>query len=66
MMLSWDDSLQVKLIDTNGSIDVSIAEDLVSKGLAKYNAKKMPASKGNSSESMCTTEALLYALYKYD
>ncbi|XP_065909710.1 uncharacterized protein [Dysidea avara] len=49
MMLSWDDSLQVKLIDTNGSIDVSIAEDLVSKGLAKYNAKKMPASKGNSS-----------------
>jgi len=52
-MLSWDDSLLVKLIDTNGSTDISIAADLVSKGFAKYNAKKMSESKDNSNEGMC-------------
>jgi len=57
-MLSWDDSLLVKLIDTNGSTDVSIAADLVSRGLAKYNAKMMSESKDNSHEGMCTSSVI--------
>lgn len=45
MMLSWDDVLEVELIDTNGATDIVIADDLVSRGLAQYNTSK-PAKRG--------------------
>ena len=40
MMLSWDDTLEVELIDTNGATDVIIADDLVSRGYAQYKTSK--------------------------
>ena len=40
MMLSWDDVLEVELIDTNGAIDIIIADDLVSRGYAQYRTNK--------------------------
>lgn len=43
MMLSWDDVLEVELIDTNGATDVIIADDLVSRGLARYKTSKSTA-----------------------
>ena len=48
MMLSWDDVLEVELIDTNGATDVIIADDLVSKGLAQYKTNNSRIDKGTS------------------
>ena len=40
MMLSWDDVLEVELIDTNGAKDLIISDELVSRGLARYKTNK--------------------------
>lgn len=54
MMLSWDDVLEVELIDTNGETDVIIADDLVSKRLAQYKTKKLTRKdKGNFIVQLC-------------
>lgn len=45
MMLSWDDVLEVQLIDTNGAMDLIIADELVSRGLARYKGNKSAARK---------------------
>lgn len=54
MMLSWDDSLEVGLIDTNGSTDIDIVADLVSRGFAKSNATVLSASKHKDNDSRFT------------
>lgn len=45
MMLSWDDVLEVELIDTNGATDLIIADDLVTRGLAKHKMSKSATKK---------------------
>ena len=46
MMLSWDDVLEVELIDTNETTDVIIADDLVSRGHAQYKTNQSRKDKG--------------------
>jgi len=59
MMLSWDDVLKVELIDTSGDTDIIIADDLVSRGLARH---KFVARK-NKSNNYIHTRSQTVLLY---
>ena len=63
MMLSWDDVLEVELIDTNEATDVIIADDLVSRRLARYKTNKSPARK-NKGNYTHTRSQIVYHAHK--